>query len=194
MTKLYFVRHAQPDYRQGVNNTFALSEEGMKDRMKAFEALSDIRFDAAVSSPYRRSLDTIEPIVSAQGLTVKTDIRLRERDNPGGNSNTHEMFRKRWADFSFHEEGGESLGSTQKRNVAAVFDMLNEYKDKTVLVGTHGTALSTIINYFEPSFLCEQFFRIINFMPYVIRLDFDGEKYLGKEELTYVQKEFHGVK
>ena len=194
MTELYFVRHAQPDYRQGVNSTFTLSAEGMQDRMKAAEILSDIRFDAVVSSPYRRSLDTIEPIISAQGLKVKTDIRLRERDNRGVGSNSHEMFIKRWADFSFHEEGGESLGSTQKRNIEAILDILNEYRDKTVLIGTHGTALSTIINYFEPDFLCEQFFRIINFMPYIIRLDFDGEKYLGKEELGYVYKEFHGVK
>ena len=102
MTELYFVRHAQPDYRQGVNSTFTLSAEGMQDRMKAAEILSDIRFDAVVSSPYRRSLDTIEPIISAQGLKVKTDIRLRERDNPGDGSNSREMFIKRWADFNFH--------------------------------------------------------------------------------------------
>ncbi len=194
MTQIYFVRHAQPDYRQGVNSTFALSDEGMIDRLKAAEVLEGISFDCAVSSPYRRSLETIEPILKSRKLSVVTDERLRERDNPGGSSNSHEMFRKRWSDFDFHEEGGESLHSTQQRNIAALNDIAEKYKDKTILVGTHGTALSTIINYFDPAFGYEQFMRIIDYMPYVLRIDLDGMKLKGMEELFYIKKEFHGVK
>lgn len=194
MTSLYFLRHAQPDYRTGTNRTFPLSQEGMLDRLKAADALSSVGFDAAVSSPYRRSLDTIEPIVTAQHLTLTTDERLRERDNPGGGSNSHEMFCRRWADYSFHEEGGESIGSTQERNVAAVNDILRRYSGMTILVGTHGTALATIINYYDGNYGIEQFLRIIDFMPYVLRMDFDGEKYLGREELFYIKKEYHGIK
>lgn len=194
MTSLYFLRHAQPDYRTGTNRTFPLSQEGMLDRLKAADALSSVGFDGAVSSPYRRSLDTIEPIVTAQHLTLTTDERLRERDNPGGGSNSHEMFRRRWADYSFHEEGGESIGSTQERNVAAVNDILRRYSGRTILVGTHGTALATIINYYDGNYGIEQFLRIIDFMPYVLRMDFDGEKYLGREELFYIKKEYHGIK
>ena len=149
MTVLYFVRHAQPDYRQGVNSTFVLSEEGMNDRMRAAEVLEGVRFDRAVSSPYTRSVLTIMPIVESKGLELTFDERLRERDNQGGN--TRDMFRRRWADFDFHEEGGESLGSTQERNVAAVRDILSKYEGETVLVGTHGTALSTIINQYIPT-------------------------------------------
>ncbi len=194
MTQLYFVRHAQPDYRQGNNSTYGLSEEGMTDRLEAARVLENVRFDAAVSSPYRRSLLTIAPIVERQCLTLSTDFRLRERDNPGGGSNSHEMFRKRWNDFEFHEEGGECLRSVQERNIAAVNDMLRQYRDKIILVGTHGTALATIINYYEPSFLCDGFLRIIDYMPYVLRFDFDNETYLSREELCYVEKAFHGVK
>lgn len=194
LTQLYFVRHAQPDYRQGNNRTFSLSEEGMSDRLRAAEVLSGIRFDTAVSSPYVRSIETIRPVVEAQKLSLSLDERLRERDNPGGSSNTHAMFRRRWADFDFHEEGGESLRSTQQRNVAAVQDILAAHAGQIVLVGTHGTALSTIINYYAPAFLIEEFLRIIDFMPYIIRLDFDGTVYLRREELFYIAKPFHGVK
>ena len=194
MTQLYFVRHAQPDYRQGNNRSFSLSEEGMSDRMGAAEILDKVRFDIAVSSPYARSLETIEPVVSAQGLKLITDERLRERDNAGGGSNSQEMFRRRWADFDFHEEGGESLRSTQQRNIDAVFDILDAYESRTVLVGTHGTALSTIINYFRPDFLYDSFMRIIDFMPYVLRMDFEKRELIGTEELFFIKKEFHGVK
>ena len=194
MTTLYFVRHAQPDYRQGDNRSFPLSAEGMQDRMKAAEALKGVSFDTAVSSPYTRSVETIMPIVRAQGLELCLDERLRERDNAGGGSNSHEMFRKRWADFDFHEENGESLRSTQDRNIDAVSDILAGHSGRTVLVGTHGTALSTIINYFDPTFGYEQFIRIIDFMPYVIRMDLDGTRLLGMKEILFVPKKFHGVK
>ena len=103
------------------------------------------------------------------------------------------MFRRRWADFEFHEEGGESIGSTQQRNIAALWDILRRHSGQTVLVGTHGTALSTIINYFDNSFGCEQFLRIIDYMPYIIRLTFDGRKLIDRKELFYIKKEFHGV-
>ena len=44
----------------------------------------------------------------------------------------------RWEDFSFAEEGGESLGSVQKRNIEAFLEILHEYKGKTIVIGTHG--------------------------------------------------------
>ena len=194
MTHLYFVRHAQPDYRTGENNTFPLSEEGMQDRLQAAKILDTITFDVAISSPYRRSIDTIQPIVDRQHLTLYTDIRLRERDNCGGDSNNYTMFQKRWNDFSFHEEGGESLDSTMSRNIAALKDILIRYPDKTVLIGTHGTALSTIIHYYDPSFGYEQFIRIIDYMPYILRMDFDNTSLVHQEELFYIHKLYHGVK
>ena len=194
MTTLYFVRHAQPDYRTGTNRSFPLSEEGMRDRLLVPEVLGKVHFDAAVSSPYKRSIDTILPLVEAKHLTLRTDERLRERDNPGGASNSREMFRRRWADHDFHEQGGESIRSTQERNIAAVNDILREFPNKTVLVGTHGTALASMINYYEPAYGIEEFFFFFDFMPYVLRMDFEGLCCCGREELFYLHKEFHGVK
>ena len=102
------------------------------------------------------------------------------------------MFKKRWADFSYHEEGGESLGECQKRNIEAIGDILEKYDGKSILIGTHGTALSTIINRYDASFGLEAFMRIINYMPYVVRMDFEGKEYIGMEELAFVAKKFHG--
>ena len=192
MTKLYFVRHAQPDYRTGEDSTFSLSAEGMEDRMRAAEALRNIPLDICISSPYKRSIDTIIPCAEEHSLKILTDIRLRERDRITNKSNNYEMFKKRWADFSYHEEGGESLGECQKRNIEAIGDILEKYDGKSILIGTHGTALSTIINRDDASFGLEAFMRIINYMPYVVRMDFEGKEYIGMEELAFVAKKFHG--
>ena len=194
MTILYFVRHAQPDYRTGEDSTFSLSAEGMEDRMRAAEALRNIPLDICISSPYKRSIDTIIPCAEEHGLKILTDIRLRERDRITNKSNNYEMFKKRWADFSYHEDGGESLSECQDRNIEALNELIEKYKDRSLLIGTHGTSLSTIINYFEPTFGFESFMRIVDYMPYVICMKFEGNKYMGFTELAYVHKAIHGKK
>ncbi len=87
-----------------------------------------------------------------------------------------------------------TYGLSADGNIAAVNDILKKYRDKSVLIGTHGTALSLIINYYDNSFGLDGFMRIIDYMPYVIRMDFEGEYFAGKQELGFVKKEFHGQK
>lgn len=47
---------------------------------------------------------------------------------------------------------------------------------------------------FDHSYNCDSFLRMIDFMPYVIRLDFDGRECVKKEEILIVEKEFKGNK
>lgn len=189
MTSVYFVRHAQPDFIWSDDMTRPLTTEGENDSKKVAEAFKNIHLDFAISSPYLRSIKTIEKTTEMHGLTIHKDMRFRERDK-GSNGNNMEMFRRRWADFTYHEDGGESLMSVQERNISALFDVLDTYNDKNIMIGTHGTALSTILNYFDKSFGCDDFLRIIDFMPYIIRLDFKGREYVGKEEILIIEKIF----
>ncbi|HCW73033.1 MAG TPA: histidine phosphatase family protein [Clostridiaceae bacterium] len=193
MTSLYFVRHAEPDHHFEEDRSRPLTAEGMKVSLKVTEVFREISIDAFYSSPYRRSHDTVKGCAALKGCTVNTDERLRERQS-GQHGNNLEMFRKRWADFDFHEENGESLHTVQKRNIEAVGEILNKHKGEEVVIGTHGTALSTILNYYNPAFGCDEFLEIIDLMPYVIRLDFDGEYYTGREELLKIRKVFKGKK
>lgn len=189
MTRVYFVRHAQSDYRSGSDRERGLTAEGRSDAGVVLGFLRDKPVDAFWCSPYRRSLDTIRASAEFFGLPIHTDERLRERETvPGGNS--RELFRKRWADFDWHEPGGESLRSTQARNIAALTEILEQNRDKTVVIGTHGTALSTILNYYDPGYGCGDFLRIIDWMPFVVELDFEGTRFLTKTEHVHVEKIF----
>ena len=80
----------------------------------------------------------------------------------------------------------------QDRNIEALFEVLDNNKDKNIIWGTHGTALSTILNYFDNEYNADSFFRIINFMPYIIRLDFEDRRCIGKEEILIIEKEYKG--
>lgn len=191
MTEIYLVRHAKPDHSWEEDETRPLTEEGATDAKLVADFFREITVDGFVSSPYRRSIDTIRSSAEDKKMTIKTDRRLREREKgPGGN--THELFRKRWADFSFHEEGGESLELVQKRNMEALHEILEEREGKSVVIGTHGTAMSTILHHYDPTFSVQDFLSIIDFMPYIVRLTFKGKTLTAKEELLYVKKEYDG--
>ena len=189
MTKIYFVRHAQPEHAWEDDRTRPLTGEGRRDSAIVFEFLKDKHIDAFYSSPYKRSVDTIADSADFFGKDIITDEDLREREK-GENGNNHGMFHKRWADHNYHEEGGESIAMVQKRNMRALTEILRDNIDKEVVVGTHGTALSTILNFYDKSFGCDDFLRIVDRMPYVIELDFEGDELVGKVEHCYVFKEF----
>ena len=191
MTNIYFVRHAQPEYSCTDASLRPLTEEGMADTAKVVEAMKDIRLDSAISSPYKRSYDTIKQTAEEHGLTIETDERLHERISGAGGNNM-EMFRRRWTDLSFCEEGGECLQSVMDRNIAALNDILDTHEGENIIIGTHGTALSTILHYYDNSYGLEGFLRMIDFMPYIIRLGFEGHNCAEKEEILIVKKEFKG--
>ena len=189
MTQIYFVRHSQPDYKWKDDITRPLTEEGIKDSKKVNEKLLLINLDFVISSPYKRTIDTIKECANYHNIKIITDKRLRERES-GENGNNFEQFRKRWSDFDYHEQGGECLRAVQNRNMEALFEVLDNHKNEKILLGTHGTALSTILNYYDKEYNVNDYLKMIDFMPYIIRLDFNGRECIGKNEILIIKKEY----
>lgn len=189
MTRVYFVRHAQSDHDWEEDRTRPLTEEGKKDSEIVLEFLKDKNIDAFCCSPYKRSMDTIADAAAFFRKEIITDERLREREK-GTDGNNHAMFQKRWSDHDYHEEGGESLAMVQERNIAALNEILSENIEKDIVIGTHGTALSTMLNFYDSNFGCEDFLRIIDWMPYIMELDFEGNQLVGKQEHCYLLNRF----
>lgn len=186
-TTVIFVRHAQSLHPYSDDRTRPLTDEGIKDRSIVLELLKDRHIDAFLSSPYKRSMDTIQTTADYFDMKIKPDERFRERkcgiDGIG-------MLEKRWADFSFAEENGENLASVQERNMEALQNVLRDYTGKTVVIGTHGTALSTILNYYNRSFGIQDFLRIVSWMPYIVEMTFEGNKLIEMKECAYVEKAY----
>ena len=190
MTKVYFVRHAEPVHAHVDDRTRPLTAEGLEDRKIVLETLKDKEIDVFYCSPYVRSMATIEEAAAFFDKKILTDERLREREKGKEGNSSDNLLKMRWADFSFHEEGGESIGMVQERNMAALREILAANEGKNIVIGTHGTALSSILNYYNPQFNCDDFLRIVDWMPNVIELDFEGDKCVGMTEHAYVEKTF----
>jgi len=108
ITRVYFVRHAQPNHLWEDDRSRPLSDEGKEDSKEIRRFFRNLSIDAFYCSPYKRSIDTIADAAQFFHKDIVTDERLRERENgPAGNSQS--MFMKRWSDKDFHEEGGESI-------------------------------------------------------------------------------------
>ena len=189
-TTVIFVRHAQSLHPWSDDRTRPLTPEGLRDRQIVLETLRDRRIGAFLSSPYKRSVDTVRPAAEFFGMKIRTDERFRERKSGFDARGTLE---KRWRDFSYAEEGGESLGAVQERNLAALSDALRTYRGKTVVIGTHGTALSTVLAFYRPDFGLDGFLRIVEWMPYIVEMTFDGEEPAGIRELAHVEKAYQPV-
>lgn len=184
ITQVYFIRHAEPNYQNHNDVTRELSEHGVKASQDLVRQLAEVSIDAFYSSPYKRSIDTIAPLAASREKKIKLVDDLRERKLADAWIEDFVGTAKRqWDDFTFKLPTGESLQEVQARNIAALNRILKESRGKAVVIGTHGTALSTIINYYQPDFGFEDFNRCKHVFPWIVRASFDGDQLLELNEL-----------
>lgn len=191
-TVVYFIRHAQSDRHFHDEYTRPLTEEGLADVETLTLALKDKGITHILSSPYTRTLQTVRGLSQALKLEIETDTELRERD-PGKwhGDKFFDFVEKQWKDFDYRSEGGESLREVQQRNIGALKKYLEKYKGQTIAIGTHGTALSTMINYFFPEYGFEEFLKIADLMPFVLKMEFDEVgRCISAEKIFAVKKSY----
>ena len=176
-TTVYFVRHCQPDYSNHNDLLRPLTEKGERDAVGVSEFFMDKNVDAVLSSPYIRAMDTVIGVADDIDAEVETDFDFRERRVADGSwvDDISGYMERQWDDFDYKLPEGESLREVQERNINALKRAIGKYSGKTIVIGSHGTALSTIINYFDPSFGYNNFMEIVDKMPWIVKLQFDGE-------------------
>ena len=185
MTTVYFIRHAQSDYTVRGPMTRPLTAKGLADRRLVTEYLRDARVDAVLSSPFKRAVDTVSAFAEYRGLEVETIDGFRERrsDSDWDRDSDFAAFLKRqWDDFSYTLSDGERLGEVQARNVAALEGVLSAHEGETVVIGTHGMALSTLINRYDPSYGYGDCMAMLDLMPWAVCMDFTGRDFAGMEK------------
>jgi len=161
-----------------------LTDKGMADTKRVTKALKNRNIKAIYSSPYKRAYDTVKDLAEATDLEINIveDFRERKVGNVWVDDFTA-YSRKQWADFDYKLEHGESLREVQKRNITALYDILKNNLGRNVVVGSYGTALSTIINYFNPDFGYDDFWSIVDKMPYILCFKFKNMEFIGMEEV-----------
>lgn len=189
MTDVYFVRHAEPNFDNPDVEYRELTPKGLRDRTRVTEYLADKEIHRVFSSPYTRSVDTIRDFADRFGHEVTLVDDFRERKvSTAPVRDLLSFYHDQWMDFSHRLIGGECLSEVQDRNIRALKRLLAEHPGENMVVGSHGTALSLIVNYFDPAFDYDRFEEIRELMPWVVRLSFDGDRFLGFESIDVFRK------
>ena len=68
-----------------------------------------------------------------------------------------------------------------KGRYRALNSLLDACPGENIVIGTHGTALSTILNFYNSGFGCDDFWKIIDRMPWIVCLSFEDRICLGTE-------------
>ncbi|MCL2386475.1 MAG: histidine phosphatase family protein [Defluviitaleaceae bacterium] len=183
MTTVYFVRHAEPNRTVGEDATYPLTEKGLADCALVTEFLRDKGVDVVLSSPFKRAVDTVKNFAETAGLPIDIidDFRERKVSSKKWIDDFISFAHKQWDDISYKLEGGESIAETQERNIRALESVLTLYRGKTIAIGTHGTALSSMIRYYDVTYGVSDWLAMP--MPYVIKMEFSETGCVGMEKI-----------
>lgn len=193
MTKVYFVRHAEPNYNNRDDMSRELSSKGMIDRELVTQFLSDKNIEIVLSSPFKRAVDTVAHFADSKGLNIGIVDDFRERKVDSVWIEDFKAFSKaQWADYDYKLSDGGSLNEVQNRNISALKNVLDKYKGRNIVIGSHGTALSTIINYYDKSFGYEDFEKIRTVMPWIVEFTFQNDKCISIKHIDLFTKEKQG--
>ena len=187
MTTVYFVRHCQADNTVRDDAARPLTEKGMRDRALVTEYLRDKGITHVLSSPYKRAVDTLAGFAEEYGHAIEAVYDFRERKSDSDwlrDSDFWPFIQRQWADFDYSLSDGESLRTVQTRNIAALNDALTRSDGQSIAIGTHGTALSTIISYYDSAYGYDDFAAMVNILPWVVEMKFDGTRFAGYEKIN----------
>lgn len=180
MNKIYFVRHAKPDFSVHDDLTRPLTDKGIIDSKNICEFLKEKSINKIYSSPYKRAIDTLKEL--AQNLNIKIEVVDDFRERKISNiwiEDFNKFSKSQWENFEYKLNDGESLNEVQSRNINALHKILNENSNQNIVIGTHGTALSTIINYYDKTFDYLSFTKIKDVMPFIVCMEFEKTNVLN---------------
>ena len=153
---LYVVRHGQTpanvDHLFNGINTLDLTDVGVKQAEELASSLKDIDIDYIFCSPLKRTVHTAN-ILNVDNKQINIDDRLIERDCGKYTLKPTSLIEDR-SDVLYDKndnkyEEFESFSSIIERVNDFINDLKEEYKDKNILVVTHGDVIVGFQEYFN---------------------------------------------
>lgn len=151
MTKyLILVRHSVPEMdSQHSANTWRLSDSGRLRANRLAEELSEFAPEAIVSSAEPKAKETAEIVARDLHMNLQVIPDLHEHDRGNVPYLSHDNFQASIQNFFQKPDqlvfGDETANQAYARFYRAIHSILNQHKNKTVVVVTHGTVISLFV-------------------------------------------------
>ena len=154
---LYVIRHGQVDtnIKNQVNgwNEEKLNSVGIQQAINAGDQLKNIRIDVFFCSPLLRTSQTYNNL-NIKDIPIFYDDRIKERNsNSMVYADVETLDNNIWYDGTKNiiYKDSEGFKSIINRTESILNDIKNNYKDKNVLIVTHGDVCKAVYLYFNPN-------------------------------------------
>ncbi|MBM7586028.1 2,3-bisphosphoglycerate-dependent phosphoglycerate mutase [Bacillus pakistanensis] len=176
-TFIYMVRHGDSP-KEGNEKTRGLTEKGEKDAQLVVRVLQQEGIDIVVSSPYNRSILTVQSLAGQIGQEVLVVEDLKERvfttvENRVSDKDLYPLLKKSFTDSNFALAGAESNATCQKRAIKVLKKLLNVYQGRKVVLGTHGAIMTLMMGYYDQKYDLD--FLLNTSKPDIYRMEFNGD-------------------
>ncbi|MGK0575964.1 histidine phosphatase family protein [Macrococcus capreoli] len=146
MKQIYFIRHSIRDISYKHDESAPLTEQGVELANKLVNLFKDKEITNIFSSPFKRAIDTVQPIADYKEMDVEIIDDFYERTVGDWIDNFSEFAERQWKDFDYKLEDGESLNEVKKRILPA-FESIVEKCDGNIIICGHGTSFSVLFNH-----------------------------------------------
>jgi len=155
--KIYFIRHGETDWNTEIKlqgrTDISLNENGRKVAKWTRDAMRDIMFDVAFTSPLKRARETAEIILEGRDIPILDEERIIEVAFGTYEGNKKSSWDDNMNNFFLHTdlyvptEGGETIEEVLKREKEFLDEIFAnpKYQESTILISTHGAALSGLL-------------------------------------------------
>jgi len=157
LTRIVAVRHGETTWNaemrmQGQLDT-PLSARGRWQAGRAAESLAGEGIEAIFASDLARAFDTAQALATRLGLSIETDVGLRERSFGVFQGHLYADIDLRWPeqatrwrhhDPDFGPEGGETLREFSARAVTACARIAAAHPGRSIAIVTHGGVLDCL--------------------------------------------------
>ncbi len=166
LKKIYIIRHCEAE---GQPVESELTDVGFKQAIDLAAFFYDIEIDRIISSPYKRTIQSILPLANQRNIEIELNHQLTERIL----SKEHltdwlDKLRMTFADFDLRYEGGESSQEAANRIIEVVEAILHGNEENTILV-THGNLMSLLLNHFNKDFGFDEWANLSNPDVYLLK-------------------------
>jgi len=152
MTKyLILVKHSVPEIQaDNPANTWHLSQEGKIRAQRLAEQLKSFEPDVILSSNEPKAKETAEILASQLQRDMHIIPELHEHDRSHVPYLSQDKFQLAIHDFFQKPDelvfGSETANEAYSRFYRAAHSILNEHRNKTVIIVTHGTVISLFVS------------------------------------------------
>jgi broad specificity phosphatase PhoE len=187
MTKhLILVKHSVPEIEADrPANTWHLSEVGRIRAERLAQQLKAFAPEVIVSSSEPKAKETAEILVSQLQLGLRIIPELHEHDRSNVPYLSHDHFQAAIREFFQRPDelvfGSETANEAYSRFYRAMHSILNEHRNQTVVVVTHGTVISLFVSRLTGSSDLELWNKLR--LPSLIALDLHSNTVIVKNEI-----------